>query len=119
MPENTQAEHLCSLAQSSMSANLVGVPLVEPAPPAPQYLPPAPPSAPPAREWIDWFTGRRIMGLAVALLVLCAVLFFATHPDALGQLLSLVVGGLLVWYGVMVTFGKPKRRSRSRSRRRR
>jgi hypothetical protein len=120
VPENTQAEHLCSLAQSSMSANLVGVPLVEPAPPPPQYLPLLPPSAPPARDWIDWFTRRRLMALSAAFLVLLAVLFFATHPNALGQLLTLVVGGLLVWYGVKVTFTpKKRRRSRSRTRRRR
>lgn len=59
------------------------------------------------------------MTLCLAFLTLLAVLFFATHPDALGQLFGLVIGGALVWYGVKVTFAQPKRRSRSRSRSRR
>ena len=57
------------------------------------------------------------MTLCLAFLTLLAVLFFATHPDALGA--AFVIGGALVWYGVKVTFAQPKRRSRSRSRSRR
>jgi hypothetical protein len=121
VPENTQAEHLCSLAQQAMSADLIGAPQV-PAPRAPQYqapvTPPAP-SAPPAREWIDWFTLRRVMWLAVGFLVLLAVLFFYANPDAFSKLVGLVVFGLTGWFVLKSVSAKPKRRSRSRSRRRR
>lgn len=123
VPENTQAEHLCSLAQQTMSANLVGVPAVEPLPPVPQYqAPPLPapaPRAPATRSAADWFTTRRVIALLAAVLALFLVLFFINNPDVFGNLVGLTAAGAAMCYGAKIAFGKPKRRRRSRARRRR
>ncbi|MGY1826242.1 restriction endonuclease [Blastococcus sp. SYSU DS0541] len=62
---------------------------------------------------------RRIAELLLSVLLLVAIVYFATHRDALVYLIALVIAGGLFVLGVRLTFARSRRRGSSRSGRRR
>ena len=121
--ENTLAEHLCSVAQQSMTGDAIGTLPLEPTAPAQSYslgqLQPAPPSG----GLASWFTWQRVVRLAAVAVVLAAVSFLVLNPDVLVNLVAYAattaVTAALIWYGAKLTFAPATRRGRSGSRRRR